>query len=222
MENIILQISSLLKNFNTVEGTVSVLQGINLVLHEGQSIAVTGESGCGKSTLLHIIAGLEPPSSGTVRLHGVEIWKTTESNRAQFRRNNIGIIFQQFNLIPTLTILQNIYFHSKLVGRYDKSFCNSLVSELGLQNILNRYPDEVSGGQQQRAAIARAIAAKPKLLLADEPTGNLDEENTQTVIDIIKRLIQNTNTAFLVATHSTTIANAFDNRVELKSGNLDN
>ena len=157
-------------------------------INSNTSTALIGESGSGKTTLIHLIAGLESPDSGTIKIGDFDIWKYSEQKRANFRLNNISIIFQQYNLIPSLNVLNNIKFHSQLIKNYDQNFRDELINLLGLNKLLKKYPEEISGGQQQRVAIARAILTKPKLLLADEPTGNLDEENSTKVTNAFEIL----------------------------------
>lgn len=215
-----LKLENLTKSFLTKENNLNVLKSINLDIRKGETLSIMGESGCGKSTLLHILAGIESPSSGKVFINNIDIWNIKEKEREQARRENIGIIFQQFNLIPTLNIENNIFFHSKIIKRFDKRFCMDLISKLNLNDVLNRYPEQISGGQQQRAAIARAIAAKPSILLADEPTGNLDDKNTEKVLQEIEFLLKNISTTLIIATHSEMIAKNYQKRFILESGYL--
>ena len=215
-----LKLENLTKSFLTKENNLNVLKSINLDIRKGETLSIMGESGCGKSTLLHILAGIESPSSGKVFINNIDIWNIKEKEREQARRENIGIIFQQFNLIPTLNIENNIFFHSKIIKRFDKKFCMDLISKLNLNDVLNRYPEQISGGQQQRAAIARAIAAKPSILLADEPTGNLDDKNTEKVLQEIEFLLKNISTTLIIATHSEMIAKNYQKRFILESGYL--
>ena len=185
-----------------------------------QTLALTGESGSGKSTILHISAGLEVPDGGSLHLEGVEINGLGEAERANLRRSEVGIVFQQFNLIPSLTVEANIGFQASLAGRRDKTFESELVEELGLSDQLKQYPESLSGGQQQRVAIARALAVRPKLLLADEPTGNLDESTASAVLNAMLDLVGRTGAALMVVTHSAALAGKMDRRVRLKGGVL--
>ena len=178
----LLELKDITKSFSGVDGDVEVLRGVSLGLDAGQTLALTGESGSGKSTILHISAGLEVPDGGSLHLEGVEINGLGEAERANLRRSEVGIVFQQFNLIPSLTVEANIGFQAALAGRRDKIFESELVEALGLEDQLKKYPESLSGGQQQRVAIARALAVRPKLLLADEPTGNLDESTASAVL----------------------------------------
>ncbi len=216
----LLELKDITKSFSGVDGDVEVLRGVSLGLDAGQTLALTGESGSGKSTILHISAGLEVPDGGSLHLEGVEINGLGEAERANLRRSEIGIVFQQFNLIPSLTVEANIGFQASLAGRRDKSFESELVEALGLQDQLKQYPESLSGGQQQRVAIARALAVRPKLLLADEPTGNLDENTASAVLTAMLDLVGRTGAALMVVTHSAALAEKMDRRARLKGGVL--
>ena len=216
----LLELKDITKSFSGVDGDVEVLRGVSLQLEAGQTLALTGESGSGKSTILHISAGLEVPNGGSLHLEGVEINGLGETERATLRRSEIGIVFQQFNLIPSLTVEANIGFQASLAGRRDKTFESELVEELGLSDQLKQYPESLSGGQQQRVAIARALAVRPKLLLADEPTGNLDESTASSVLTAMLDLVGRTGAALMVVTHSAALAEKMDRRVRLKGGVL--
>lgn len=216
----ILLISGLRKTYQTAEGTIPVLNGIDLAIDAGESLALTGGSGSGKSTLLHLAGGLELPDSGTITVNGRTITDLNDKDRAMFRRNDVGLIFQQFNLIPSLNVGSNVSFHAKLAGRSDPRWEKTLVEALGIAALLARYPEQLSGGQQQRVAIARTLAAKPPLILADEPTGNLDEKTADTVIDIMLRLTKSAKMALLLVTHSSRLAAKLDRRIALSSGKV--
>jgi len=217
---LLLELKDITKSFSGVDGDVEVLRGVSFGLDAGQTLALTGESGSGKSTILHISAGLEVPDGGSLHLEGVEINGLGEAERANLRRSEIGIVFQQFNLIPSLTVEANIGFQASLAGRRDKTFESELVEELGLSDQLKQYPESLSGGQQQRVAIARALAVRPKLLLADEPTGNLDESTASAVLTAMLDLVGRTGAALMVVTHSAALAGKMDRRVRLKGGVL--
>ncbi len=216
----LLELKDITKSFSGVDGDVEVLRGVSLQLDAGETLALTGESGSGKSTILHISAGLEVPDGGSLHLEGVEINELSEAERANLRRSEVGIVFQQFNLIPSLTVEANIGFQASLAGRRDKTFESELVEELGLADQLKKYPESLSGGQQQRVAIARALAVRPKLLLADEPTGNLDESTASPVLTAMLDLVGRTGAALMVVTHSAALAEKMDRRVRLKGGVL--
>ena len=216
----LLELKNITKSFSGVDGDVEVLRGVSLGLDAGETLALTGESGSGKSTILHISAGLEVPDGGSLHLEGVEINELSEAERANLRRSEVGIVFQQFNLIPSLTVEENIGFQASLAGRRDKTFESELVEALGLEDQLKKYPESLSGGQQQRVAIARALAVRPKLLLADEPTGNLDESTASAVLTAMLDLVGRTGAALMVVTHSAALAEKMDRRVRLKGGVL--
>ncbi len=216
----LLELKDITKSFSGVDGDVEVLRGVSLGLDAGETLALTGESGSGKSTILHISAGLEVPDGGSLHLEGVEINELSEAERANLRRSEVGIVFQQFNLIPSLTVEANIGFQASLAGRRDKTFESELIEELGLADQLKKYPESLSGGQQQRVAIARALAVRPKLLLADEPTGNLDESTASAVLTAMLDLVGRTGAALMVVTHSAALAEKMDRRVRLKGGVL--
>ena len=216
----LLELKDITKSFSGVDGDVEVLRGVSLGLDAGETLALTGESGSGKSTILHISAGLEVPDGGSLHLEGVEINGLGETERANLRRSEVGIVFQQFNLIPSLTVEANIGFQASLAGRRDKTFESELVEALGLEDQLKKYPESLSGGQQQRVAIARALAVRPKLLLADEPTGNLDESTASAVLTAMLDLVGRTGAALMVVTHSAALAKKMDRRVRLKGGVL--
>ena len=215
-----LAIRDLAKTYPGPDGPVVVFEGVSLDIAEGESTALTGESGSGKSTLLHCAAGLERPDRGTVRIGGREITTADEAARAALRRTKLAVVFQQFNLIPSLNVAQNIAFQARLAGTHDAAWCKDLSQRLGLQDQGAKYPEELSGGQQQRVAIARALAPRPALVLADEPTGNLDEATGDAVIDLMLELVKDTGAALLLVTHSPRIAQRCDRQVHLSRGTL--
>ncbi|MEP5151502.1 ATP-binding cassette domain-containing protein, partial [Planktotalea sp.] len=178
----LLEVHQVHKSYVAAAGQVDVLRGVSMTLDAGQSLALMGESGSGKSTLLHLIAGLDVPNCGSIRINDALISDPSDTKRAMLRRELSGIVFQQFNLIPSLSVAANISFQAQLAGRHDDKWCANLAARMGLTDQLDKYPEALSGGQQQRVAIARALAAKPALILADEPTGNLDEDTAQSVL----------------------------------------
>ncbi|NGO54657.1 ABC transporter ATP-binding protein [Allomesorhizobium camelthorni] len=216
----LLLIEDLLKSYPGPEGPVPVLRGVTLSLDAGKTLALTGESGSGKSTLLHLVAGLDVADGGRVLLDGKEATKLDDNGRARLRRSAVGIVFQQFNLIPSLDVAANIAFQARLNGTPEPQELSRLASALGLESQLRKYPEQLSGGQQQRVAIARALAARPKLILADEPTGNLDEATADEVMEQFLALVAETGAALLMVTHSPRLAARLGSRAHLSQGRL--
>lgn len=216
----LLRVKALKKSYASADGPVPVLRGIDLEVATGDTLALTGESGSGKSTLLHLIGGLDTSDSGEVVLDGQNIAQLDDAGRAAVRRSKIGIIFQQFNLIPSLDITANIAFQARLAGAYESGAAQELADALGLKEHLGKYPEQLSGGQQQRVAIARALVARPKLILADEPTGNLDEETAAEVMAQMRALVAQTGAALVMVTHSPKLAEQMDRRAHLRKGVL--
>ena len=214
----LLEVSALTKTFASAEGALAVLRGVGLSLDAGQSLALTGESGSGKSTLLHLIGGLEAPDSGSIRVGGVEIAGLSDKALAALRRGTLGLVFQQFNLIPSLDVAANLAFQARRAGRHDPDFTAYLALRLGLSALLKRYPETLSGGQQQRVAIGRTLAARPKLVLADEPTGNLDEATGDAVLALMLDLVAETGAGLLLVTHSPRLALRCGGQVHLARG----
>ena len=212
----LLEIEELTKAY----GPVEVLRGVSLTLCAGQTLALTGESGSGKSTLLHLAAALDRPDTGSIRLDGIALGGLDDAGRALLRRDRIGLVFQQFNLIPSLTVAGNIAFQARLSGRHDPARCAMLARRLGIDTLADRYPEDLSGGQQQRVAVARALAHRPALILADEPTGNLDEATGDAVLDLLLDLVRDTGAALMMVTHSTRLAARLDRRLHLSRGVL--
>ena len=199
---------------------VPVLAGVSFDLRAGEMLALTGESGSGKSTLLHLIGGLDSPDSGDVVIDGKAMTGLDDSARAKLRRDVVGVIFQQFNLIPSLDVGANIAFHARLAGRHDAALCARLAHRLGLTDHLAKYPEALSGGQQQRVAIARTLAAQPKLVLADEPTGNLDEAAADGVFALLCELVAETRAGLVLVTHSQRLAARMPQRLNLTNGRI--
>jgi len=220
MPDTLLSVRGLRKCHQTPQGALSVLDGIEFDLGSGESMAVMGESGSGKSTLLHLIAGLDAPDGGTIRLDGIEITGLPDHRRAALRRGSIGLVFQQFNLVPSLTVSANLALQARLAARDDPVLRQRLAERLGLETMLDRYPEALSGGQQQRVAIGRALAARPRLVLADEPTGNLDSDTGDRVLALLLELVEETGAALLMATHSARQAARLGRRLTLDAGRL--
>jgi putative ABC transport system ATP-binding protein len=215
---IVLSVRNLTKTYRSAGEEVAVLRGVNLSVGAGERVALSGESGSGKSTLLHLIAGLDRIDSGEIRLADALVADLTDAGRAALRCDRLGLVFQQFNLIPSLNVRDNLVFQSRIAGRHDAVWHGELVERLGLGDLLGRYPEQLSGGQQQRVAIGRALAVKPSLLLADEPTGNLDEATADEVLALARDLVARTGCGFLMVTHSARLAATLDRQVHLRAG----
>jgi putative ABC transport system ATP-binding protein len=212
LENVRLDLAS-------AAGTVNILRGIDLVVDPGETVGVVGPSGSGKSTLMMIIGGLERPSAGRVVVAGTELGRLNEDALARFRRDAVGIVFQSFHLIPTMTALENVAIPLELAGRADAfEIAAAGLAEVGLAARTLHYPGQLSGGEQQRVALARAFAARPKLLLADEPTGNLDQATGRLVIDLLFRLRAQHGTTLLLITHDPSLAQRCDRVVRVADG----
>jgi putative ABC transport system ATP-binding protein len=214
----VLSVRNLTKAYRSAGDDVAVLRGVNLSVAAGERVALTGESGSGKSTLLHLIAGLDRADAGTIDLAGTSITDLNEAGLATIRRDRLGLVFQQFNLIPSLNVRDNLAFQSRIAGRHDAAWQAELAQRLGLAGLLDRYPEQLSGGQQQRVAIGRALAVKPLLLLADEPTGNLDETTADDVLALTRDLVAQTGCGLLMVTHSNRLAATLDRHVNLAAG----
>jgi putative ABC transport system ATP-binding protein len=218
--DMLLEVEKLTKSFAGGDAALAVLRGIDLTLDSGETLALTGESGSGKSTLLHLIGGLDDADGGSIRLDGQELTGLDDAGRAALRQTEVGVIFQQFNLIPSLTVAANIAFQARLSGRDDPDRTRRLIDALGLADQLAKYPEQLSGGQQQRVAIARTLAVRPRLVLADEPTGNLDEATAADVMDQMLALVAETGAALIMATHSPILAARLKRRLHLTQGRL--
>ncbi|KIC37460.1 ABC transporter ATP-binding protein [Leisingera sp. ANG-M7] len=214
----VLTFRNVTKRFPGQTAETAVLRGVSLDLDGGRSLALTGESGSGKSTLLHLAGALDQFDSGEIEIDGTRLSRLSDNQRAALRRRDVSIVFQQFNLIPSLNISKNIALHARLGGRWDEGWEKRLTDRLGLSGLLQRYPEQLSGGQQQRVAIARALAVRPKLLLADEPTGNLDETASAAVMDLMLELVRESGTALFLVTHSEAMAGMLDQRLHLRHG----
>jgi putative ABC transport system ATP-binding protein len=203
-----LEVERVSRSYATPQGPLPVLREVSLSLAPG------------KSTLLHLIAGLDRPDSGTIRLDGADIATAGDAERARLRRTAIGLIFQQFNLIPSLDVAANLAFQARIAGRLDPDWQAELTRRLGLADLADRYPEQLSGGQQQRVAIGRALAGRPGLLLADEPTGNLDEATGDQVMALMLDLVRASGATLLMVTHSPRLAALMERRIELRAGRI--
>ncbi len=216
----LLTVKDIRKTFATADGAFDVLRGVSLTLDKGETLALTGESGSGKSTLLHLIGGLDAPDSGSIEIDGVDLARLDDSGRAAMRRGTVGVVFQQFNLIPSLRVAENIAFQARLSGRNDPDWNAALAERMGLAAQLRKYPEQLSGGQQQRVAIARTLAPRPKLVLADEPTGNLDEATAAGVLNLMLELVADSGAGLLMVTHSEKLAARMERRLHLAAGRV--
>ncbi len=216
----LLRVVGIKKNYATPQGALEILRGVDFSLEAGASLALMGESGSGKSTLLHLIGALDQADAGDIFLDGAGLATLGEGGRAALRRETLGIVFQQFNLIPSLTVADNLAFQARIAGRFDPDWQGELTERLGLAGLTARYPEQLSGGQQQRVAVGRALASRPRLLLADEPTGNLDQATGDAVLTLALELVAATGCAFLMATHSARLAARLEQRALLSGGGL--
>ena len=216
----LLRFDAVSKSFATEEGRLTVLNDVSFGLAAGESLALTGESGSGKSTLLHLAGGLDKPDSGAIMLDGQNLGGLGDADLAKLRRNTVGLVFQHFNLIPSLDVAANLAFQARLANRHDPLWTSELAERLGLAHLLARYPEQLSGGQQQRVAIGRTLAAKPRLILADEPTGNLDEATGDQVLELMLTLQRQSGAALMMVTHSQRLAARLSRRLHLSGGKL--
>jgi len=217
----VIQINGLNKSLFGGGHTVNILNGIDLVIPSGQFVAITGASGSGKTTLLSLIAGLDEPTEGNIKINGQDITKLNEDELAELRSQHFGFIFQNFNLIPTLTALENVALSAELNGTNgSKKKSMELLSLVGLVNRNHHYPSQLSGGEQQRVAIARALVNRPRIVLADEPTGNLDNKTGTKISDLLFEVNEESSNALVVVTHDTNLASKCDNQIELSEGSI--
>lgn len=218
---IILKTSGLKKYYGTEPNIVRALDGVALNVEQGEFVAIVGTSGSGKSTLLHMLGGLDNPTSGSVVLDGKELSKMNDDDLTIFRRRNIGFVFQNYNLVPILNVYENIVLPIELDGeKVDKEFVDKILKMLGLTEKLNNMPNNLSGGQQQRVAIARALATKPAIILADEPTGNLDSKTSQEVLGLLKVTSQKLHQTIIMITHNNEIAQLADRIIRIEDGKI--
>lgn len=217
----ILQAKNLTKHYGTGESTVHALDGVNLSVEKGEFVAIIGTSGSGKSTLLHMLGGLDRPTSGTVTIDGKDIFSLKEEALTIFRRRKIGFVFQSYNLVPVLNVYENIVLPIELDGKKaDERFIQSIMETLGLTSKKHSLPGQLSGGQQQRVAIARALASGPAIILADEPTGNLDSKTSQDVLSLLKVTSQKFTQTIIMITHNEEIAQMADRIIRIEDGQI--
>ena len=219
----ILEISNLAKSYTSGSKTLKVLDDINFSITEKETFSIVGPSGSGKTTLLGLCAGLDKPDSGTVTLNGVELSSLTEDERALLRNKDVGFVFQDFQLLPTLTALENVAVSLELQGaKHAMKRAAELLTKVGLGDRGNHYASQLSGGEQQRVALARAFANDPKILFADEPTGNLDAETGETVVDLLFELNKELGTTLVLVTHDMELAQKTQNILTIKGGRIAN
>ena len=217
----ILETKNLKKYYGKGDTLVKALDGVNLAVEDGEFVAIVGTSGSGKSTLLHMLGGLDRPTGGAVTVDGKDIFSLKDEALTIFRRRKIGFVFQSFNLVPVLTVRENIVLPIQLDGgKVDEGYVGQVVAALGLEKKLDNLPGQLSGGQQQRVAIARALAAKPAILLADEPTGNLDSRTSQDVLSLMKVTGRKFSQTMVMITHNEEIAQLADRIVRIEDGRI--
>lgn len=216
-----LRLTNIKKSYG-ISGTerLEVLKGIDLQVSKGEIVAIVGQSGAGKSTLLHIIGTLDRPDSGTYEFNGSEVMNLNDKKISEFRNKEIGFIFQFHHLLPEFTAIENVMIASMIGGRDDKSAAESMLTEVGLKGRMNHKPSELSGGESQRVAIARALVNSPGLILADEPTGNLDSENSEAIMELIFELRKKLGKTFIIVTHNDSFASRCDRVISLQDGKV--
>ena len=217
----ILQANDLIKIYGSGETSVHALDGVNFSVEKGKFVAFVGTSGSGKSTLLHMLGGLDRPTSGSVIVDGKDIFSLVDEALTIFRRRKIGFVFQNYNLVPVLNVYENIVLPIQLDGKQvDNAYIDSIIETLGLESKLQNLPNNLSGGQQQRVAIARALASKPAIILADEPTGNLDSKTSQDVLGLLKVSSQKYTQTIVMITHNEEIAQLADRIIRIEDGKI--
>ena len=215
----ILKTENLKKTYGTGEAKVEALRGVNLTINKGEFLSIVGTSGSGKSTLLHMLGGLDRPTDGKVIIDGKDIFSLKDEELTIFRRRKIGFVFQAFNLVPVMSVYENIVLPIELDGeKPNQELVNEIINTLGLSEKLKAYPSQLSGGQQQRVAIARALASAPAIILADEPTGNLDSKTTQDVMGLLKVTSQKFAQTIVMITHNDEIAQLADRSIRIEDG----
>ncbi|MEO2259010.1 ABC transporter ATP-binding protein [Paenibacillus polymyxa] len=217
----ILKTDHLWKIYGSAEAKVEALRDVNLSVNQGEFVAIVGASGSGKSSLLHLLGGVDQPTSGQVIIDGMDLYSQSENELAVFRRRKIGFIFQSYNLIPVLTAEENIKLPMLLENKHvDEGYLEELLSVLGLSDRRQHLPSQLSGGQQQRTAIGRALINKPSIILADEPTGNLDSKNSKEIVDLLTFSVRKYNQTLIMITHDLNVAQRADRVVNIKDGTL--
>ena len=217
----ILKVENLTKSYGKGEAKVDAIKNINLSINKGEFVAIIGPSGSGKSTLLHLLGGVDKPTSGKVYINDVDIYTLKEKDLSIFRRRNVGLIYQFYNLIPVLSVKENILLPAELDNRkIDKDYLDDLLKTLGLKERSNHLSNELSGGQQQRTSIGRALINRPSIVLADEPTGNLDSKNSKEVLELLKLSVRKYNQPLIMITHDPSIALQADRVITIEDGTI--
>lgn len=216
-----IEVDQLCQSVQDSSGRLDILTDISFSVPEGQALAITGSSGSGKSTLLGLMAGLDVPSSGTVRLLGHDLFSQTEEQRAALRAKYVGFVFQSFQLLPNLTALENVMLPLELAGKSAHADARAMLERVGLQGRINHYPSTLSGGEQQRVSLARAFVVQPRILFADEPTGSLDTQNGQKIIELMFALHREHNTTLVLVTHDPELAAKCQRELRLNAGQID-
>lgn len=215
----ILQTENLKKHYEKIGSSVKALDGVSLTVEKGEFVAIVGTSGSGKSTLLHMLGGLDRATEGKVYVDGNDIFAMSDEKLTIFRRRSVGFVFQNYNLVPILNVRENIVLPIELDGgKIDEAYLDLIIRTLGLQEKINTLPSNLSGGQQQRVAIARALATKPSIILADEPTGNLDSKTSQEVLILLKQMSEKFNQTIVMITHNEQIAQTADRIIRIEDG----
>ncbi|RDY26383.1 ABC transporter ATP-binding protein [Romboutsia weinsteinii] len=217
----ILDVNNLEKYYGEKESLVKALDGINLSVGTGEFVCIVGTSGSGKSTLLHMLGGLDRPTKGSIKIDNKDIFSMSDEELTIFRRRNIGFVFQSYNLVPILNVYENIVLPIELDGnKIDEDYVDNIIKILGLEDKIDRLPNNLSGGQQQRVAIARSLATKPSIILADEPTGNLDSKTEQEVLGLFKITSKKFNQTIVMITHNEQIAQMADRIIRIEDGKI--
>jgi lipoprotein-releasing system ATP-binding protein len=222
---LVIEASGIVKSYLQGPSPVHVLRGLSLQVRVGERIAITGLSGSGKSTLLHVLGGLDKPDEGLIKINGQDIFSLTEQQRGKLRNKNLGFVYQFHHLLPEFSAQENVAMPLLIAGQKPgeaANFANEILQQVGLDNRILHKPAELSGGERQRVAIARALVSKPNCVLADEPTGNLDEETGEQINDLMLQLSGSLGTSFVVVTHNHNLADRMDRRIRLQNGVLDN
>lgn len=221
MQDIIVKAENLVKTYGSGDTSVKALDDVSLTVEKGEFLAVVGQSGSGKSTLLHILGAMDTPTSGKLIVNGEDVFAMKEAQLAQYRRRNIGFVFQFFNLLPVMTAKENILVPLSLDGRKaDEEFLSDIAETMGISDRLAHYPHQLSGGQQQRVAIARALVTKPSVILADEPTGNLDSASGKEILSLLQASIKKYGQTLVLITHDSSIAASADRIITIRDGKI--